>query len=169
MSPMIDHVALQGLDLTAYFPKTLVPALAGGLAAFFVEDITGSYRSLFVDAKMRSFLQLPVTVAEKLWGSLSFIASSNAFMSSADIGGFDIISSNALRSGTSISDTTVQYRSAQKSVMIRMRGIPERSASAFIALYFSTNGRTLPGLQYMRSRMMYMTRSRSEDGWTLCA
>src|SRR5678816_3284003 len=62
----------------------------------------------------------------------------------------------ASRLGTSISATTVQYRSALKSVRTRIP-IPFFALSFFIARNFSTMGRTLPGLQYMMSRMSSMT------------
>src|ERR1051325_6580783 len=57
---------------------------------------------------------------------------------------------------TSNSDTTVQYRSAQKSVITRIAPMPDFSMSFDIARNFSTIGRTLPGLQYMTSRMSSM-------------
>src|SRR5437870_11710393 len=55
--------------------------------------------------------------------------------------------------GTSNSDTIVQYCSAQKSVMTRILPSPAFSLSLDIARNLSTIGRTLPGLQYMISRM----------------
>lgn len=76
MAAMIDHLALQNLDLTAHFAKTVVPALSGDMASVFVDDISGQYRGLFEEAKMRSFLQIPVLVEENLWGTLNFIDSS---------------------------------------------------------------------------------------------
>src|SRR5207245_7010246 len=57
---------------------------------------------------------------------------------------------------TSISATSVQYRSAQTSVMIRILGMPTLALSFAIARNFSTKGRTFPGLQYMISRMRSM-------------
>src|SRR6185369_14795537 len=81
---------------------------------------------------------------------------SSSFMSSGDPDGFCIMSSNALRSATSSSATIVQYRSAEKSVMMRIAGIPIFLLNLFIAWNFSTIGRTLPGLQYMISRTRYM-------------
>src|SRR5918993_4069251 len=86
--------------------------------------------------------------------------SSSCFMSSADPCGDDIICSNACRSDTSVSATSVQYCSAQKSVMMRMRGMPTFSPSFDIATNFSTIARTLPGLQYMMSRIRNMGPSR---------
>ena len=87
--------------------------------------------------------------------------SSIFFMSSAEPCALLIMSSNACRLGTSISDTTVQYCSAQRSVMIRIRGMPTFSPSFDIATNLSTIGRTLPGLQYMMSRMRYIGSSKS--------
>ena len=74
---VIDNPLFQELDLTRYFSKAVAPALSGEVASFFVDDISGQYRALFVDTKMRSFLQIPVQVEEKLWGSLNFIDSSD--------------------------------------------------------------------------------------------
>jgi diguanylate cyclase (GGDEF)-like protein/PAS domain S-box-containing protein len=74
---VIDNPLFQELDLTQYFAKAVAPALSGEVASFFVDDISGRYRALFVDTKMRSFLQIPVQVEEKLWGSLNFIDSSD--------------------------------------------------------------------------------------------
>ena len=72
---MIDNLAFNDLDLTAHFGKAIAPVLAGQIATFFIDDICGMYRPLFEDAKMRSFLQLPLHVEEKLWGSLNFFDS----------------------------------------------------------------------------------------------
>src|SRR5262249_13582838 len=63
---------------------------------------------------------------------------------------------NSSRLGTSISETTVQYRSALTSVMTRIFPIPRFSPIFAIARNFSTIGRTLPALQYMTSRMRSM-------------
>jgi diguanylate cyclase (GGDEF)-like protein/PAS domain S-box-containing protein len=74
---MIDNPALQNLDLTAFLPRAVTPTLLGGEASFFVNDLTGTFFALFEQAKMRSFLQIPVMVDTKLWGSLNFIDSGN--------------------------------------------------------------------------------------------
>ncbi|PYP30662.1 MAG: hypothetical protein DMD49_09885 [Gemmatimonadetes bacterium] len=65
---------------------------------------------------------------------------------------------------TSISATSVQYRSAQKSVITRIFGMPTLALSLDMARNFSTIGRTLPGLQYMISRMSSMWLSRVRVG-----
>lgn len=75
MVAAIDNPRLQMLDLTANLPRTLAPVMAGGASSFFVHDLTGTYVGLFEKAQMRSFLQLPVLVDGKLWGSLNFIDS----------------------------------------------------------------------------------------------
>src|SRR6059058_5635894 len=49
---------------------------------------------------------------------------------------------------------------SEKVGMPRMRGMPTFSLSFDILTNFSTIGRTLPGLQYMISRMRYMDSSR---------
>jgi diguanylate cyclase (GGDEF)-like protein/PAS domain S-box-containing protein len=73
ISPMIDHPRLQSIDLTAALPRTVAPALLSGMASFFIDDVTGTYVGLFDNANMRSFLEIPVQVEGKLWGSLNFI------------------------------------------------------------------------------------------------
>src|SRR6266571_9389983 len=67
-----------------------------------------------------------------------------------------IMRSNSAMFATSISATSVQYRSAQTSVMTRIFGMPTLALSFAIARNFSTKGRTFPGLQYMISRMRSM-------------
>src|SRR2546425_7301301 len=71
-----------------------------------------------------------------------------------------IICSNSSIDSTSISATSIQYRSAQKSVMTRIFGMPLLAPIRFIAKNFSTIGRTLPGLQNMISRTRNMEVSR---------
>jgi diguanylate cyclase (GGDEF)-like protein/PAS domain S-box-containing protein len=75
ISPIIDHPRLQNIDLTAALPRTVAPALLSGMASFFIGDVTGTYVGLFEGANMRSFLEIPVQVEGKLWGSLNFIDS----------------------------------------------------------------------------------------------
>ncbi|HLF11915.1 MAG TPA: PAS domain-containing protein, partial [Gammaproteobacteria bacterium] len=77
MLPTLDNPALQELDLTTGFPGTGAPLLAGAIGTYFVEDIGGQYKALFEHADMRSFLQIPVLVEGKLWGSFDFIDSSD--------------------------------------------------------------------------------------------
>jgi diguanylate cyclase (GGDEF)-like protein/PAS domain S-box-containing protein len=72
---MIDHPRMQSLNLTTDLPRNVAPALLSGSASFFVADLTGTYVGLFNSAQMRSFLEIPVTVDGKLWGSLNFIDS----------------------------------------------------------------------------------------------
>src|SRR5262245_37037293 len=57
---------------------------------------------------------------------------------------------------TSISETTVQYRSAHTSVMTRIGPNPIWRPSLSSARNFWTIGRTCPGLQYMMSRTRNM-------------
>jgi diguanylate cyclase (GGDEF)-like protein/PAS domain S-box-containing protein len=77
VSGVIDNPSFQDMDLTTHFAKTVAPAVSGEVASFFVDDISGQYRALFESAKMRSFLQIPVQVEEKLWGTLNFVDSSD--------------------------------------------------------------------------------------------
>src|SRR2546426_1222046 len=81
---------------------------------------------------------------------------SNSFMASLLCPCPCIISSKACMLGTSNSVTIVQYRSAQRSVMMRILPCPSFSLSFAMARDFSTIGRTLPGLQYMISRISNM-------------
>jgi diguanylate cyclase (GGDEF)-like protein/PAS domain S-box-containing protein len=74
---MIDNPALQNLDLTACLPRAVTSTLLGGEASFFINDLTGTFFALFEQAQMRSFLQIPLMVDTKLWGSLNFIDSGN--------------------------------------------------------------------------------------------
>jgi diguanylate cyclase (GGDEF)-like protein/PAS domain S-box-containing protein len=77
-APMLDNPALKDLDLTTHLPRTVAPTMVGGEASFFVNDLTGKFFALFEEAKMRSFLQIPVMIDGKLWGSLNFIDSARA-------------------------------------------------------------------------------------------
>jgi diguanylate cyclase (GGDEF)-like protein/PAS domain S-box-containing protein len=74
----IDHPRFQSLNLTTDLPRTVAPALLSGMASFFIDDLTGTYVGLFNSANMRSFLEIPVMVEGKLWGSLNFIDSAIA-------------------------------------------------------------------------------------------
>jgi diguanylate cyclase (GGDEF)-like protein/PAS domain S-box-containing protein len=76
MEPMVDDLKLQNLDLTAKFPRAIAPLLVNGLASFFVDELSGQFKKVYEQAEMRSFLQIPILVEEKLWGSLNFIDSS---------------------------------------------------------------------------------------------
>src|ERR1700722_6831173 len=77
IEPVIDNRILQEIDLTAHLPRATKPLPGGAPTTFFLDDISGAYRGLFAAAKMRSFLQLIVTVNNQLWGSLNFIDSSD--------------------------------------------------------------------------------------------
>lgn len=77
IEPVIDNRILQEIDLTAHLPRATKPLAGGAPTAFFLDDISGTYRGLFAAAKMRSFLQLTVMVNNQLWGSLNFIDSSD--------------------------------------------------------------------------------------------
>ena len=74
---MIDETAMQNLDLSACLPRAVGAALLSGEASFFINDLTGRYFNLFRQAKMRSFLQIPVMIEEKMWGSLNFVDSAD--------------------------------------------------------------------------------------------
>jgi diguanylate cyclase (GGDEF)-like protein/PAS domain S-box-containing protein len=77
MSALIDNPALHDLDLTAALPRIAEPLLIGGLKTFFVDELDGPLKELFERSGMRSFLQIPVLVEDKLWGSITFIDSAD--------------------------------------------------------------------------------------------
>jgi diguanylate cyclase (GGDEF)-like protein/PAS domain S-box-containing protein len=72
---VIDDTAMQNLDLSACLPAAAAAAAPGGETSFFIDELTGRYFNVFERAKMRSFLQIPVMIDEKMWGSLNFIDS----------------------------------------------------------------------------------------------
>jgi diguanylate cyclase (GGDEF)-like protein/PAS domain S-box-containing protein len=74
---MIDSPLLQNLDLTVALPRTVALLPFGGLSTFFVDEITERLRKPFAASGMRSFLQIPVLVEGKLWGSFDFVDSSD--------------------------------------------------------------------------------------------
>jgi diguanylate cyclase (GGDEF)-like protein/PAS domain S-box-containing protein len=74
---MIDETAMQNLDLSVCLPRAVGAALLSGEASFFIDDLTGRYFNVFEQAKMRSFLQIPVMIDEKMWGSLNFVDSAD--------------------------------------------------------------------------------------------
>jgi diguanylate cyclase (GGDEF)-like protein/PAS domain S-box-containing protein len=72
---MIDNPKLQNLDLTLSLPRSATPTLVGNAASFYVDELSAPYAAQFDEAGMRSFLQIPLVVQDKLWGSLTFIDS----------------------------------------------------------------------------------------------
>ena len=72
----IGNPALQDLDLTLHFPRSLGRGITAGPVTFYVTEVSDPYRGLLEAARMRSFLQIPITVEERLWGTLNFIDSS---------------------------------------------------------------------------------------------
>src|SRR5205823_9698110 len=93
---------------------------------------------------------------------------SNSFMSSLFWPPPCIIRSNSAMFATSISATSIQYRSEQTSVMTRIFGMPTLALSLAIARNLSNKGRTIPCLQYMISRMRSM-RVHPCVGWAQAA
>lgn len=76
-SPTIDNPAFRSLDLTANLPKSVVPLLSGQPYAYFVTDIAEERQEQYLRAQMRSFLQIPIMIDERLWGLLIFSDSTN--------------------------------------------------------------------------------------------
>jgi diguanylate cyclase (GGDEF)-like protein/PAS domain S-box-containing protein len=73
---LIDNPLLQNLDIKAHFPTLIAPMLTGDLATFSVDELDNPLKALFENAGLRSFLEIPVLVEGKLWGSLVYIDSS---------------------------------------------------------------------------------------------
>jgi diguanylate cyclase (GGDEF)-like protein/PAS domain S-box-containing protein len=76
MTALIDHPDLHDLDLTAAIPQIATPLLVGSLKTFVIDELDGPLKALFERSAMRSFLQIPILVEGKLWGSITFIDSS---------------------------------------------------------------------------------------------
>jgi diguanylate cyclase (GGDEF)-like protein/PAS domain S-box-containing protein len=72
-APLIDHPAMQNIDLNEYLDGALPPLLAGDTVSLFIGAAGEKYVPLFEKQQMRSFLQIPVQVAGQLWGALYFI------------------------------------------------------------------------------------------------
>ncbi|HTB90976.1 MAG TPA: EAL domain-containing protein [Steroidobacteraceae bacterium] len=77
VASMIDDTVMQNLDLSVCLPRAAGAALLSGEASFFIDDLTGRYFTAFEQAKMRSFLQIPVMIDEKMWGCLNFVDSAD--------------------------------------------------------------------------------------------
>ncbi len=74
----IANPTFHDVDLTANLPKAIAPILSGQHHSFFVTDIAPDFQAQYLDAQMRSFLQIPVMIEGKLWGVLTFIDSAEA-------------------------------------------------------------------------------------------
>lgn len=75
LTPLIDHPMLLDLDLTKEAPRVVAPLLAGALGAFRTDDVQERLKSFCRIYEIRSFLQIPVLVEGKLWGSMTFMDS----------------------------------------------------------------------------------------------
>jgi diguanylate cyclase (GGDEF)-like protein/PAS domain S-box-containing protein len=73
---MIDDTAMHKLNLFASLPRAMEAAMLNGETSFFIDELTGRHFDVFERAKMRSFLQIPISIEGRLWGSLNFIDSS---------------------------------------------------------------------------------------------
>ena len=78
LSLTIDNPNFQNIDLTAQFPKAVAPMLTGQPYAFFAPDIAEESRAQYLAAKMQSFLQIPVMIEGRLWGTLTFVDSADS-------------------------------------------------------------------------------------------
>jgi diguanylate cyclase (GGDEF)-like protein/PAS domain S-box-containing protein len=76
MSPVTNKAALQELDLAIVLPHIAGPLLGGRLTSFSVDELHGELHDLFEQSGMRSCLQIPILVHDKLWGSVTFVDSS---------------------------------------------------------------------------------------------
>jgi len=70
--------AFRDVDFAAHFPKAVAPMLSGEHHSYYVTDIAPDCRPPYLEARMRSFLQIPVMIEGKLWGALSFVDSEEA-------------------------------------------------------------------------------------------
>jgi diguanylate cyclase (GGDEF)-like protein/PAS domain S-box-containing protein len=75
-APVSNRSALQELDLAKVLPHIAGLLLGGRLSSFSVDELHGELRELFEQSGMRSCLQIPILVDDKLWGSVTFIDSS---------------------------------------------------------------------------------------------
>lgn len=75
MTSMAGNAHLQRLDLTTVLPHVVGPLLGGRLSSFSAEDLSSDLQAVAKKAGMRSFLQIPINVNDKLWGSITFIDS----------------------------------------------------------------------------------------------
>ena len=71
----INNPAFHDMDIRTHFPKTVALVLGGEPAVFVVTDIPETYRPIFEKAQMQSFLQIPIMINNKSWGTLTFIDS----------------------------------------------------------------------------------------------
>jgi diguanylate cyclase (GGDEF)-like protein/PAS domain S-box-containing protein len=78
MNPVAGKAMLQELDLGATLPSAVGLLLAGRLTTFSVDDLSGELKELFEQNGMRSCLQIPIIVDDKLWGNMTFIDSGQA-------------------------------------------------------------------------------------------
>jgi diguanylate cyclase (GGDEF)-like protein/PAS domain S-box-containing protein len=76
VAAIIDNPNVQNVDLTAVLPQSVVPTVLPDTTSFHITDLSGALVGVLETANMRSFLQIPLMVADKRWGSLYFIDSS---------------------------------------------------------------------------------------------
>ncbi len=75
-TPLIDHPAVQAMDLTSGMPRATAPLLVGTPATFTADSLGGTLRKLYEDNGLNSFLQIPMHAGDKLWGAIQFIDAS---------------------------------------------------------------------------------------------
>jgi diguanylate cyclase (GGDEF)-like protein/PAS domain S-box-containing protein len=78
LARVVGKAVLHELDLAQVLPHLVGPLLGGRLTSFSVGELSGELRDLFEQSEMRSCLQIPIVVDDKLWGSISFIDSAEA-------------------------------------------------------------------------------------------
>jgi diguanylate cyclase (GGDEF)-like protein/PAS domain S-box-containing protein len=71
----IGMPAFRDVDLAAHFPKAMALMLSGQHYSYYVTDIAPDCRAPYLEAQMRSILQIPVMIEGKLWGALTFVDS----------------------------------------------------------------------------------------------
>ena len=71
----IGMPAFRDVDFAAHFPRAIAPMLSGQHYSCYVTDIAPDCQAPYLEAQMRSFLQIPVMIEGKLWGALTFVDS----------------------------------------------------------------------------------------------
>ncbi len=75
-TPLVDHPAVQDMDLTSAMPRATAPLLVGTPATFTADSLGETLQKLYLQNGLNSFLQIPVHVDDKLWGAIQFIDAS---------------------------------------------------------------------------------------------
>ena len=75
---LTGSAAQQAFDVARLFPRAMGPLAAGQLATSFIDELPLEARTALEQYELRSILLIPIEVEGTLWGSLTFIDSSNS-------------------------------------------------------------------------------------------